>query len=320
MPFESFTTINFKPKTRRVIEQANEIINDYLAQGFKLTLRQLYYQFVSRDLIPNKQSEYKRLGSIIDDARQAGLIDWAAIEDRTRNLESLSVWRDPNHILTAVSEQYREDWWAHQEVYPEVWIEKDALTGVIEGVCEEFRVPYFACRGYASQSEMYDAAKRFQRKRKQGYRPIVFHLGDHDPSGLDMTRDNGARLSLFARGNVEVRRLALNMEQIDLYDPPPNPAKDTDSRFDDYAVLYGTQNDDGDYEASSWELDALDPTVINQTIRDAIEEVIEWDRWETDQHTEEVNRRGLTLTAKNWPEVRTFVHDQFNGTEDDKDE
>lgn len=298
MPIEKFVDINFRPKTMRVIEQAVDIIADFTAQGFKLTLRQLYYQFVSRDLLPNKQSEYKRLGSIIDDARRAGLIDWSAIEDRTRNLERLSVWQSPQQILSAVAEQYREDWWLNQPIYPEVWIEKDALTGVIEGVCEEYQVPYFACRGYASQSEMYDAAKRLQRRARAGQTPTIFHLGDHDPSGLDMTRDNEDRLSTFARRPIKVIRLALNMAQIDQYSPPPNPAKDTDSRFDDYAEQYGD---------SSWELDALDPSVINQTIREAIEDQIDWAQWDKDRAAEDKNRVGLTDTSENWSNVVRYL-------------
>lgn len=83
---------NFKSATMKIILQAQEIVTAYQAQGYSLTLRQLYYQFVARDIIPNKQSEYKRLGSIINDARLAGLIDWNAIEDRTRNVRGVSTW------------------------------------------------------------------------------------------------------------------------------------------------------------------------------------------------------------------------------------
>lgn len=298
MSFEQFIEVNFRADTLKVIEQANRIIAEYLRQGFKLTLRQLYYQFVSRDLLRNKQSEYKRLGSIIDNGRQAGLIDWSAIEDRTRNLETVNMWSSPAQILRAVAEQYKENPWLKQPIYPEVWIEKDALTGVIEPVCEEFRVPYFACRGYASQSEMYDAAKRLQDIARRGRQPVIFHLGDHDPSGLDMTRDNEDRLSMFARQGIRIVRLALNMDQIEQYDPPPNPAKDTDSRFTDYQAEHGD---------SSWELDALEPTVIDQLIRDALEEEIDPDEWSASMATEESNRLTLQATADNWNNVKRYL-------------
>lgn len=296
---EQFLDIKFRPGTMKVIEQANAIIESYQAQGFKLTLRQLYYQFVSRDLLANKQTEYKRLGSIIDNGRQAGLIDWSAIEDRTRNLEKPSVWSDPESILRAVADQYAEDWWAGQSTYCEVWIEKDALTGVIEPVCEEFQVPYFACRGYVSQSEMYDAAQRLKRIARGGRQPIILHLGDHDPSGMHMTVDNGERLNLFMRHyGVEVERLALNREQIDQYDPPPNPAKETDSRFEGYAAEHGDE---------SWELDALEPSVIDRLIRDALEARIDPEPWEAAKAAEEENREGLSGTVEHWERVKLFL-------------
>ena len=83
----TYTPKRFSAGSLAMIEKANEIIADYAAQGFTLTLRQLYYQFVSKDLLPNKQAEYKRLGSVINDARMAGMLDWEAIEDRTRNVK-----------------------------------------------------------------------------------------------------------------------------------------------------------------------------------------------------------------------------------------
>src|SRR2546428_272641 len=99
MPKLWYASTRFSPKSRETIAQANVIIADYEAQGFTLTLRQAYYQFVSRGLIPNTDREYKRLGSIINDARMAGLIDWDSIEDRTRFLRSLSHWDDPSDIM-----------------------------------------------------------------------------------------------------------------------------------------------------------------------------------------------------------------------------
>lgn len=295
---ETFQEIKFRASSLALIAQANEIIASYQARGFTLTLRQLYYQFVSRDLIQNKQSEYKRLGKVINDARIGGKLDWAAIEDRTRNVKTPSVWDSPASIIRAVASQYQEDPWKDQTYRPEVWIEKDALVGVIEGVCKELRVPYFACRGYASQSEIYDAGKRFRSVGRAGQRPVVLHLGDHDPSGLDMTRDLGDRLSMFAGRTVEVRRLALNMSQIEEYDPPPNPAKDTDARFEGY------QNEFGD---SSWELDALDPDVISDLIRSELETVIDAAEWASAKAEEVENKKALTATYEYWAEVSEFA-------------
>ncbi len=297
MPFIRYKNVSFQEATLGLITRCNEIITEYQRQGFILTLRQLYYQLVARDMIPNRQTEYKRLGSIVNDARLAGLIDWQAIEDRTRNLRALSHWSRPHDIVQACADQFRLDMWATQNFRPEVWVEKDALVGVIEGACEELDVPFFSCRGYTSQSEMWVAAMRIKQHVRGGQTAIVFHFGDHDPSGKDMTRDITDRLQLFM-GGVEVKRLALNMEQVEEYDPPPNPAKTTDSRYRAYIAEFG---------AESWELDALEPAVIAGLIRDAVSGLIDAAAWKARAAQVNRHRRTLGLAAKQWDAVAKFL-------------
>jgi hypothetical protein len=341
-----YQTKRFSDEKMAVIRQANVICADYQAQGYDLTLRQLYYQFVARDLIPNKQSEYKRLGAIINDARLGGLLDWDYIVDRTRNVRSMATWGDPSDIISASARQFRIDKWEHQPSRVEVWIEKDALVGVIEGVCNTNQVSFFSCRGYTSQSEVWGAAQRLGEFMKQGQDVIILHLGDHDPSGIDMTRDIRDRLEMFLRtdltntaieehregledafertgtetakelrerdpeayaefhdkvtatyatyGSITVDRIALNMDQIDQYDPPPNPAKITDSRAVSYMAEYGEE---------SWELDALEPTVLGALIQDAIDVAKDHDRWDVDQEQEERHREHLSRVSAHWTEV-----------------
>lgn len=305
MPRICYASRQFSPANRLVIRQANEIIQEYAAQGFDLTLRQLYYQFVSRDLLSNTVQSYKRLGSIINDARLAGLIDWETIVDRTRNLRSLPHWRDPASIIDACSRQFRVDKWAEQEYRPEVWIEKDALVGVIEGVCEELDVPFFSCRGYTSQSEMWSAGQRLIGHCNSGQTPFIIHLGDHDPSGIDMSRDIFDRLQLFMEYHghdaAEVRRMALNMDQVEQYDPPPNPAKLTDSRSNTYVEEYG-------YE--SWELDALEPVVMADLIREAVEGIRDEDAWTAAVDRENEHQAELESVASQWSEVLEFLEEQ----------
>jgi hypothetical protein len=263
-----------------------------MAQGYVLTLRQLYYQFVARDIVPNTMQEYKRIGSVINDARLTGRLDWEAIEDRTRNLEQLSTWDSPKDILDATAKQFRFDWWDSQPVRIEIWVEKEALVGVIERVAHRYRVPYFACRGYASQSELWRAGCRFIEHNERGQPVKVLHLGDHDPSGIDMTRDNDDRLSMFSEsGDVEVTRLALNEDQVQKYKPPPNPAKLTDSRATGYIEKFG---------GKSWELDALDPKVIDDLISAEIEAYIDSDRWNEAKQRETDARARIAKMAKNW--------------------
>jgi hypothetical protein len=232
-----------------VVEQTNTIIAEYLAQGFALTLRQLFYQFVARALLENMFKQYKRLGTIIRNARDGGLIDWDAIEDRTREVNTHTFWTNPAGIISAAAHQYRENLWAGQHYRPEVWIEKEALLGVVEGVRTELRVPYFAHRGNNSQTLQYQAGKRFAEYIDQGLIPLVLHLADHDPNGIDMTRDNEERLALYARAKIEVRRIALNMEQT--RGLPPSFVKEDDTRTSGYRERFGTDE--------CWELDALPP-------------------------------------------------------------
>jgi hypothetical protein len=299
---------------------SNASVDAYKKASYDLTLRQLYYQFVSRGWIANKQTEYKRLGSIVNDARLAGLLDWNYIVDRTRELEENSHWRSPEQIVAAVADQYAIDKWADQEYHVEVWIEKDALKGVLESCCPELDVAYFSCRGYTSQSEIWGAAQRLGRKVDEGKKVRIIHLGDHDPSGIDMTRDVYDRLAMFVAqdrkgspsapaqelsdyislyredvgDDLVVDRIALNRDQITQYDPPPNPAKLSDSRAEGYVALHG-------YE--SWELDALEPTVLVGLVRDAVYSYRDDDLWKDKVARQERERRILTEISERWDEV-----------------
>lgn len=310
MAKQQFITKNFKPATLHIIAQADAVLREYHAKGFTMTLRQVHYQFVARKLpdingVPyaNTDNNYDRLGSILSDARLAGLIDWSMMEDRLRTLERVPRWDSPADIIRTASHSYQEDLWAGQKVRPEVWIEKDALAGVIANVCEELRVDYFACRGYVSASAQYEAARRFRGYLAKGQRPVVLHLGDHDPSGLDMSRENAAKFELLAGTTVELRRLALNYDQIEEYNPPPNPAKMSDGRAPKYVAEYGS---------SSWELDALDPDVIETLIREAVTPYINKTKWKEALAAEQEGQNTLEKCSDNWPEVVELL----NGIDD----
>lgn len=307
MPTECFVPKDFRHATRAIIRKANGLIADYQAQGYKLTLRQLYYQFVQRNWLVNKQSEYKRLGEILNDARLAGLVDWDAIEDRGRNLAPTPMWGspgDPNSPASFILDwgrHFKNDPWDNQPAYCEVWIEKEALIGVVERPCVRWRVPYFACKGYVSASEMYDAAKRLEDIAESGKEVVIIHLGDHDPSGTQMTENIDERLQLLSHEceNIEVRRIALTMDQIRQYSPPPNPAKETDSRYRDYCALYNTR--------SSWELDSMQPSVIDALVEAEIKSVVDMDLWERDIAAEKEPYALLMSAGRRWSEVTSML-------------
>lgn len=293
----------FAAKSRSLIEAANVILEEYAADGYVLTLRQLYYQFVARNILPNVEREYDRLGKVISEARLAGLVDWEYLTDRTRELRQNSHWISPRDIVEVCSRQYATDKWAGQEYRPEVWIEKDALVGILERVCKPLDVPFFSCRGYTSQSEMWGAGQRLLDYQNEGKTPFVFHLGDHDPSGIDMSRDIEDRLALFLGSDISFKfdRLALNIDQVEQYGPPPNPAKVTDTRCADYVRQYGSY---------SWELDALEPKVIEELVSKAIHNILDGEIWAAAVALEEQGRNDLARVVQHWDKVQETLASQ----------
>lgn len=255
----------------------NGIIEEYQEQGYVLTLRQLYYQLVSRDVVPNKQSEYSKLSTLLKEGRMSGIVDWDAIEDRLRKPSSPASFENPEEILKAAINQYALPRQAGQKIYVEVWVEKDALSGVLKRVTEKYHVPILVNRGYSSASAMFDSYQRFKTAHEQGQEVKILYLGDYDPSGMDMIRDIRDRTLEFIMGDADsaiydeedfkfsVTPIALTREQINQYNPPPNPAKRTDPRAKDFIKKHG---------ATSWEVDALRPEVLNQLLNDAILENI----------------------------------------------
>jgi hypothetical protein len=326
-----------------IVEHANRILADLRSQGYVVTLRQLYYQFVSEALIPNTMRSYKNLGATIDRARYAGLIDWDAIEDRTRNLAGGDdVTREPAKVIRSFADYYEVSRWDGQPYHVEVWVEKDALIGVAERAASLWNAPYFACRGYVSSPELKAASERLLGMIKAGRPVVILHLGDHDPSGIDMTRDMTERLANFIamdwwldqmgrQGDetsygvinahmqkyldqfpagdqeavpdiflgFELRRIALNYDQVQQYGPPPNPAKLTDSR---------AQNKDGTgyidrFGRESWELDALRPAVLVDLIRSHLEPLIDMEKWAARDGVRDELRAQFATVADNWAAI-----------------
>lgn len=299
MPRIAYISRRFNGSSYEIIDHANDLITDYAAQGLSLTLRQLYYRFVAADLLPNTQKSYDRLGSIVSNARLAGLMDWDAIEDRGRHLESLPHWDSPGDIIESCANQFRFDRWLDQPYRVEVWVEKQALEAVVGQAAEPYDCAYFACKGYTSISEMWRAAQRFEDYRAADQEPVIIHLGDHDPSGIDMTRDIFDRLNELFGVEVKVERIALNMNQVQEYGPPPNPAKVTDSRFKRYMQEYGR---------SSWELDALEPATLRDLIQSAIERYLDRKKFDACAKREARERTTLELASEKWSEVTDLVH------------
>lgn len=311
MPKICYVEQNFTAAVLADIVRANEILEEYTRQNYKLTLRGLYYQFVSRGFIANNLKEYKRLGDVIGKARLGGLIDWDHVVDETRDVEQNSHWDEPESIIESAARSYAIDKWEGQRYRPEVWLEKQALSNVIGRVCGELDIPWFCCRGYTSLSEMWTGAMRLRSYYKvQKQVPVIIHLGDHDPSGIDMSRDIMDRVSMFCGFKVRVERIALNFDQVQQYNPPPNPAKIGDSRAKSYIDKYGEE---------SWELDALEPGVLVQLIRDAVVKLIDQDKYDAMVARQENDRQLLTSCARRWEEVIEMLGQEEGDGEEDQE-
>jgi len=283
-----FKEIRFRQASLALIDVCNEIVTEYQDQGLRLTLRQLYYQLVSRNVVPNTERSYKNVGSLLNDGRLAGLVDWNAIEDRVRVPREPPEWGSIQQLVEAATAAFRLPRWEGQRYYVELWVEKDALAGVLEPLAREHHVTLMVNRGYSSASAMYESARRFEREGADR-ECRLFYLGDHDPSGEDMVRDIQDRLDLFG-ADVRVEKLALTTDQVRQYRPPPNPAKMSDSRARGYVAQHGAQ---------SWEVDALPPQVLAGIIRDAFEEVLDRGRMDAVIALEVEQKAKLKKAARN---------------------
>ena len=291
MAKEWYRDINFHAKSLRLIDWLNKVIENYQKQGFKLTLRQLYYVGVSQNVYPNSERSYKNLGDLVSDARLAGMMDWDAIEDRVRRPRVPSEFANVEQLIDTASYWYRLPRWEGQENYVELWVEKDALAGVLAPIASEFHVTMMVNRGYSSQSAMYEAGKRFIRNCQDGRYPHLIYLGDMDPSGEDMVRDIADRLEMYSVAELSVTKVALTMEQVESYKPPPNPAKMSDSRAEKYVKKHGV---------SSWEVDALPPVALTKIIREELTTLVDKAMMDKVIAQEEIDKNAIRDMAREY--------------------
>lgn len=306
----------------RFLAHVVKIAESYAERGYDLTLRQVFYVCVARDLFPddrrwrqlpnkkwvrdpngtkNAEPNYKWLGNILNDGRMLGLVDWDTIVDRTRSIKSRSAWTHPNQVIEAAYSSYHRSRWTDQTNWPYLLVEKEALAGVFDPVCYQYDLPLFACRGYTSLSSHWRLAQDIIEKVNKGYHPVILHFGDHDPSGIDMTRDIEDRLHTFG-AHTEVRRIALNMDQIQKYDPPPNPTKLSDARARKYLDEFGEE---------SWELDALTPEVLHELVREQVDSLRNMEDWGDTVDIEQEERAQLRVLAQQWSGVSKHLDERY---------
>jgi hypothetical protein len=189
-------------------------------------------------------------------------------------------------LVESAKYSYRLDRWQGQQYYVELFTEKDALSSVLSPIANKWHIYLNVNRGYSSATALYDASKRFLMNPDKTC--ILLYLGDHDPSGLDMVRDVRFRLTEFGC-DVEVIPIALTFEQVRKYNPPPNPAKVTDSRAKGYINEFGRQ---------SWEVDALPPDVMINLVNSAVESYVDVEKMNMVKKQESEDMKQLEEFAK----------------------
>lgn len=266
--------VTYRSKKRMLKEVGRMIL---AGSDDPMTLRQLYYRFVALDVLENKESQYNYLGEAIKEARIDGEIPWGWVEDRTRSagagdhdeVEPRDHFEERLSWLKNADGSYNRPRWEGQDRYVEVWVEKEALAGVFEAVARDLKVVSFPNRGYTSVTLLKQAADRIEDNASGGSTPRILYFGDFDPSGQDIERNIRDKLNDVFGVSVIVERVALTREQIDERKLPPQPAKRSDSRYEDFVQEHGDM---------AVELDALPPEDLRSMVRRAVEKHFDEDQ------------------------------------------
>lgn len=304
-------------KYKELVPVVNEILTQY---DFPLTVRQIYYRLISDpyNLFANTRSCYTSFDRMLVKAREEEKIDEDKIEDRTRQViggEQDIYERTPEKYLKDRIEGLSDCWmwynlkmWSSQQNFVEVWVEKDALASVVNQAAKPYRVLIFPSRGFSSYTKIKEAIlrlsinskmdivdKNFYLKSKPTY---VLHLADHDPSGLDMTRDLTDRFDKYGGSFIKVKRIALSIDQVKQFHLRPNPVKKADSRSFEYVKKYGED---------CWELDALPPDEFQKLIKANIENFIDKEAWEQREREIRDNKELIRVRVK---EIMKLIRDE----------
>ena len=254
-------TSGSRPTSRRSSANMQEIrqaLRAILSEDHPMTVRQVFYRAVSAKVIDKTEGEYKQtIVRLLTDMRRSGEIPFGWITDNTRWMRKPRTYHSLRGMLEVTKQTYRRALWDSQASYVEVWLEKDALAGVLYEQTEIWDVPLMVTRGYPSVSYLFAAGSTI---RDQGKPAFLYYLGDHDPSGRDITRATEAGLREFAPdAEIYFERLAVTEEQIRLLHLPTRPTKATDSRGKHF-------------QGESVEVDAIPSSVLRALVQQAIEQ------------------------------------------------
>jgi hypothetical protein len=262
-----------------------EQLRDIISEQAPCTVRQVFYRATVAGLGPKDERFYDRIGRYLVHMRESEMIPFGDIADNTRWMRKPDSYSSLGSMLVETKKLYRRALWRDQYAYVEVWLEKDALSGVLYDVTSEWDVPLMVTRGYASLSFLHEAAEAIAYEP----RPVhIYYFGDYDPSGIDIPKQVEARLRQYAPyADIHFERVAVNPEQIRTLNLPARPTKKSDSRSKTF-------------DGESVEVDAIEPNLLRSMARQVIERHIDRRALKQTRLAEESERSALDMFIQHW--------------------
>jgi hypothetical protein len=242
--------------TKAEVEGRREKLIEIVGAMKPMTVRQVFYQATVRGIVEKSEVGYTRVQTDLVLMRRAGDLPYDWLADNTRWQRKPKTYSSIEHALESTAKFYRKDLWANADEYVEVWLEKDALAGVIYPITSMYDVPLMVARGYASLSFLHTAAEYINDLDVPAF---IYHLGDFDPSGVNAgEKIEETLVELAPDAEIHFERIAVTPAQIETWDLPTRPTKATDTRAKNFGNI-------------SVELDAIEPDLLRSLVLAAIE-------------------------------------------------
>ena len=271
--------------TKADVERRRARLFEIVAAMHPMTVRQVFYQATVRGLVEKSEAGYAKVQTDLVQMRRAGVLPYDWLADNTRWQRKPRTFDGVEEALRDTARLYRKALWVDADSYVEIWLEKDALSGVVYPVTADFDVPLMVARGYASLSFLHGAAEYIRTLDVPAY---VYHLGDFDPSGVNAGEKIEEELREMAPdAEIIFERVAVTPEQIAAWNLPTRPTKTSDSRAKGF-------------DRDSVELDAIDPDTLRDLVREAIERHLPPHRFavlKAAEESEAIQIRGLVEAA-----------------------
>jgi hypothetical protein len=265
--------------TKAGVEARREALWDIIHAGKPMTVRQVFYQATVHGLVEKAETGYAKVQTDLTVMRRSGDLPYDYLADNTRWQRKPDTFNSVEEALRETARFYRKSLWTDADCYVEIWLEKDALSGVIYPITSMYDVPLMVARGYASLSFLHSAAEFINDLDVPAY---IYHLGDFDPSGVNAGEKIEETLREMAPdADISFERIAVTREQIEEWDLPTRPTKTSDSRARGFGEI-------------SVELDAIDPNQLRELVKTAIEEHLPAEEYEVLKAAEASERELLT--------------------------